>query len=92
MEDLNKNEINEEELDEVTGGGLFGFGLRKYKWMYTFDYQIVPGRLATVMSKEKYKTKVAAQMAGTAHRNKFADKKPTPLYVFDSTADKRFKK
>ena len=90
MEDLNKNEVNEEELDEVTGGGMFGN--RKNKWMYTFDYQLVPGKFATVMSREKYKSKAAAQIAGTAHRNKFAKKMPTPLYVFDSTVDKKFLK
>ena len=91
MEDINNNVINEEELDDVTGGAGGGlFGNRKFKWMYTFDYQVTPGRLATVMSKEKYKSKIAAQLAGTAHRNRFAKKMPTPLYVFDSTADKRF--
>ena len=90
MDEFNKNEINEEELDEVSGGRMFGNG--KLKWMYTFDYQQPSGRLATVMSKDKYKTKAQAQIAGTAHRNKFADKKPTKLYVFDSTVDKRFLK
>ena len=81
MEDLNKNAINDDELDEVTGG--VSKGDPHGTWMYKFEYQTANGRFVSVVSKEKYRTEGRARNAGTFARLKFMRKKPSPLVVFE---------
>ena len=82
MEDLNKNAISDEELDEVTGGAGIK-GDKNGTWMYKFDYQVSLGKFVNVVSKEKYNNQAKARRAGTIARMKYMSKKPTKLIVFE---------
>ena len=82
MEDLNKNAMNDDELNEVTGGAGMK-GDPNGKWMYKFEYQVSAGKFVSVVSKEKYKNQAKARTAGTTARLKYITKKPSPLVVFE---------
>ena len=82
MEDLNKNALNDEELDEVSGGA-FVHGDINGTWLYKFDYQTSPGKFVNVVSKEKYKSQTKAMRAGNAERLKYLRFRPTKVIAFE---------
>ncbi len=82
MADFEKNQVNDEELDNVSGGANMS-GDVGGTWLYKFEYQEAPGRFKSVVSKVKYRTEARARRAGTMARFKYLSKKASPLVVFE---------